>query len=501
MLPLAEDYKRQASASSYRDANLRLLRFRDRLVVKDLNLAAPEDELRQFARDRAQECRRQARRGRGPDQPALAACLPVAEKYRIVAPSLERYTEDECMERLCDERWWFRQLRRRAAQLVEQTARDLGVVSKHRSIYASDHGHAERARIKVATRQFLERSVAVNEAGDSFTLAELADKSVSNPVVRRAELMVRMRGFEEVAALRGDKALFVTLTTPSRMHAILSSGRANPAYDETSPRQAQDYLCRVWARIRAKLDRIGVRPYGFRIAEPHHDGTPHWHFLLFAPERYHGDIVGAFGRYGLAADPDEPGAQTHRIKVVEIDPEKGSPAGYVAKYVAKNVDGAHVEKDTYGTSAPTAAERIEAWARIWGIRQFQQIGGPPVTVWRELRRLRTPVEGEAESARMAADGSDWAAFVLVMGGVDIPRSSLAIVLVKLPDPNADDQQALVGFLLVRTTGELITTKHHRWEVRAGAAAGAAPPPRLPWTCVNNCTPPSERQGVAHDECV
>jgi hypothetical protein len=60
----------------------------------------------------------------------------------------------------------------------------------------------------------------------------------------------------------------------------------------------------------------------------------------------------------------------------------------VVKYVSKNIGGIEGEKsDEADASSETLAARVEAWASTWRIRQFQQLGGHFVTVWRELRRV------------------------------------------------------------------------------------------------------------------
>jgi hypothetical protein len=135
--------------------------------------------------------------------------------------------------------------------------------------------------------------------------------------------------------------------------------------------------------IRAELHRRGIQPYGFRVVEPHHDGTPHWHLLLFMPPEHRATVREVMRHYALQEDGDEPGAALHRFKAIAIDPDKGTAAGYIAKYIAKNIDGHALEKDLLDKPAQQAAEQITTWATTWGIRQFQQIGGPSVTVWRQ----------------------------------------------------------------------------------------------------------------------
>jgi hypothetical protein len=320
-------------------------------------------------------------------------------------PAGRDITRAGIVARFTDPTTWRRILRRVHATLLEGSAIALGLVHAGRrgGCYVSADSLKRRRGQRARNAAALASTVAVNDQGDADTLANIAAKGTANGEVRRAELMTRISGFELIANDLGHRATFVTVTCPSRMHKWRRGqvvDTPNPAYDGTLPSEAQAYLALQWQRFRAAAQRAGLGLYGFRIAEPHHDGCPHWHMLLWhkpmtdpvGKKKRTGDASIALGlllgRYFLANEsPDEPGADRYRVKVEAIDPSKGSAVAYVAKYVAKNIDGMHVGRDLYGAPAMEAAERVEAWASTWRIRQFQQIGGAPVGVWRELRRV------------------------------------------------------------------------------------------------------------------
>jgi hypothetical protein len=336
---------------------------------------------------------------------------------------------------------------------------------------------------------------AVNELGESFTLADLVDRSVSNPRIRRAELMVRIAGLERIASDLGHCGVFYTVTCPSRMHASLSrTGQKNPRYDGTTPREAQTYLTNLWACIRAKIARDGLKLYGLRVAEPQHDGTPHWHLLAFLPDDQRHRLTAILRDYAMRADPDEPGADKHRFREVLIDHEKGTAAGYVAKYVSKNIDGYGLADEPGNPKPNEAAERVQAWASTWGIRQFQFFGSPPVTVWRELRRLDADVEtGLIGEATKAADAGDWATFVRLMGGPSCKRRDAPIALWKRESNSTTRYgEPRTAYLLglACEDGKSIS-RPHVWEVKRRSEAGVSLSTDLavidPWSTVNNCT--------------
>ena len=134
---------------------------------------------------------------------------------------------------------------------------------------------------------------------------------------------------------------------------------------ETTPRAAHRYLCRLWNSVLRKFEHDGIECFGIRVVEPHHDGTPHWHLLMFVHPDHAPDLLRTMKEYALLDSPDEHGAQEHRFKHERIDPAKGSAAQYVANYISKNVDGYGVGTDHEADQpAEVAAPRAVVWARV-----------------------------------------------------------------------------------------------------------------------------------------
>lgn len=389
----------------------------------------------------------------------------ILRRIGLPPPEGPRMTAEGVFRRLQCVRWWRRSLRRHFGQAVENAMRARGHVRKGRAAYCTDWTLRRRTSQKARLRNMLQEAVATNEAGQQFSLFELAEKSVSNPALRRAELMTRISGFERIAQDCGHVALFGTLTAPSCYHAQHHNGGENELFKAAgrpTVRAAQQWLRKMWARARAKLARLSVKWYGFRIAEPHHDGTPHWHGIFFVDKHNADTLVTVLRGVWLKEHGDERGAAKYRCQFKKINPALGSASGYVAKYVAKNIDGFNVGPDyEAGGDSATTAHRVDAWASTHRIRQFQQIGGAPVGVWRECRRVSDAGDMAAiQDAVHCADEGDWAGFCKAAQGIELWKEQTG-------ECNQYREVKAPSVIGVQSGAAQVRTRVHEWSVQWG----------------------------------
>ncbi|MGG2143471.1 replication endonuclease [Symbiopectobacterium sp. RP] len=407
------------------------------------------------------------------------------------------------IRRMSDARWWLNSLRRTAKRWCEHLAIAMGYVHKHASPNVSTTAlrdwHEQRRR----ANEWRKSMDLEDEEGNRINLMDGYAASQANPAIRRTELMVRIRGYEDIANAQGYVGEFVTITAPSSHHATRENGRVNRKWNGASPADTQRYLNGVWACARAKCHRQGLRFFGMRSAEPHHDGTPHAHLLIFARPEEMGCIREILREYAMAADSDElrsAVAANARFDAKAIDPEKGSATGYVAKYISKNIDGYALDGETddeSGKPLKDHAQHATAWSSLWGIRQFQFIGSVPVTVWRELRRLNDSetargLSVEFAACHEAANAPDWAGYVNAQGGPVVKRDALAVRTWYQPTEilNQYGEEVLnIRGLFDTVVGEdsPILTRLKQWKIVPKLAVDVSNADALPRSSVTNCT--------------
>ncbi|CAH8189113.1 conserved hypothetical protein [Vibrio aestuarianus] len=434
---------------SFNEAMIQVQAANDRLLLNSHSAAMSDDEIKDLASVKSRTFKKVIFALPEPEQfdkaCELLASIGLSFRDELIKEKRNKGELFSLVNRACDEIFIRRQLRKKYAYIVEQVARDLSLVQRAKQVYCSDFSVMRQRERNASNQIALENTVAYdpNDLENWFTISELAEKSVSNKEIRRGEMFTRLRGFEEMAQELGHVAAFYTSTSPSRFHPV-SNGVVNKKWlDASRPtaNQAHDYLMTVWQALGRVLAKKNIKVYGMRIAEPHQDGTPHHHYLLFMLPEHRDFVTSEFQRLAFKDSPNEKGARKHRFTSEYIDPSKGSAVGYVAKYISKSIDGKHIDSDRDSSlNGIDAAERVVTWARVNGIKQFQFIGGPSVTVWREMRRLREEFkEGDIvlsdlsetehfmlEKIRKAADVGDWKDFCMAMGGVFVKRKDQPI---------------------------------------------------------------------------
>ncbi|HBX2646776.1 TPA: replication endonuclease [Klebsiella pneumoniae] len=474
-----------------------------------------------------------------PEQIHLSWEKVAAETMRldVIPPAFEQLRRKKCRRKpvpydlipgslarmLCAD-WWYRKLWQIRCEWREEQLRAVCLVNRKASPYVSYEAVIHKREQRRKSLEFFQSHELVNADGDTLDMEDVVNASSSNPAHRRNEMMACVKGLELIAEMRGDCAVFYTITCPSRFHATLNNGRPNPKWTSETVRQSSDYLVDTFAAFRKAMHKAGLRWYGVRVAEPHHDGTVHWHLLCFMRKKDRRTLTTLLRKFAIREDRPELGNNTGpRFKSELINPRKGTPTSYIAKYISKNIDGRglakEISKET-GKSLRDSAEHVSAWASLHRVQQFRFFGIPGRQAYRELRLLagqaaRQQADKKAgapvldnprlDAVLAAADAGCFATYIMKQGGVLVPRKHHLVRTAY----ELNDEPSTYGDHSIRIYGIWspivecrICTHAMKWkmvrkavdvqEATADQGAGA------PWTRGNNC-PLVEKTYQAGDE--
>jgi len=443
----------------------------------------------------------------------MAQAFNVTPMYwtRFCKGKLDAVSAIASMSRLVNPDWWLRQFKGQRTRWRESLLIAIGKVNRDASPYASKQAIREVRARRLSNLDYLKSCDLENiETGERFSLIDKVMASISNPEIRRMELMSTIAGTEKYAAANGDVGMFLTITTPSKYHPTRMVGKGdkkrvqrNHAWDKEAytPKDAQRYLCGIWSKMRTAFKDSGLSVYGMRVVEPHHDATPHWHMMLFTKPAMRQRVIDIMRKYAMKEDGDERGAAKNRFDCKHLN--RGGAAGYIAKYIAKNIDGYALEGERdheTGELLTDSAAAVTAWTATWRIPQFHPIGLPTMGSYRECRRIRSislteTFDEEVEAVRAAADAGDFMAYMSAQGGANVPRDDQTVRVARrvADELNAYDEEVkkVVGIFAPHLgDSRVYETRTTQWRIVSSAVdvevltlKSASGAPRSP---VNNC---------------
>ena len=162
---------------------------------------------------------------------------PMARAFNITPMHWNKYRKGKLdarsaiasLSRLVDAEWWERQLKAQRTRWREALLIAVGNVNRGASSYASKQAIREVKARRQSNFDYLNSRELENvETGERFSLIDKVMASISNPEIRRMELMAMIAGVEQAADTRGDKGMFITITTPSKYHPTRTVGKNSP---------------------------------------------------------------------------------------------------------------------------------------------------------------------------------------------------------------------------------------------------------------------------------
>lgn len=354
----------------------------------------------------------------------------------------------------------MRRLRREAGRADSWLAACLGLVGGRRGDGRPDFiSYAGLYRWQFRQRRAAEygRTHAIFD-GKSGTALDVVMRAAAE--ARRAQVVAMTMGMVEAGKRQGLTPVFVTLTLPPEWHPNPSKGgqHHDPAL---SPAAAADHLQDLWHRVLAMLRKRRVKLWGLWVVEPHRDGCPHRHAVVWMRADEIGDLR-------ECVEHHFPGE--HQTEIRPLCDGAASAATYILTYVMKGLPSAErVVPD--GKLKPTEEDhhgqwsRYRAWASQIGVRRWGTFGlrRGLTSLWRGIYGMKeAPAEPHARRVWRAMRKGKWATALALLGAWSRdPRLTLAY---REQETRFGDTRRVVVGCADRLTGAATTWKTTAWRI-------------------------------------
>jgi hypothetical protein len=221
-----------------------------------------------------------------------------------------------------DPAWQRRRLRRTAGLARQHLAAALGTIGRGAAPYADSYTLARRRERDAAAREWAAAHVWQPPGGGEPV--PVATLRAAGEAGRLHRLGAMCRGLDEIAERDGLTPIMVTLTLPPEWHPAPSMGRRTWTPDR-GPEATDDALRHRWQRLRARLATAKVRLLGIRVWEPHQDGCPHAHALLYVQPHQ----IEVVDRHLRAVCPEPVAGQRVASDLVVVDRNRARGSTYL----------------------------------------------------------------------------------------------------------------------------------------------------------------------------
>jgi hypothetical protein len=280
-------------------------------------------------------------------------------------------------KRTSNEYWQFKQLRKRQKVARSELSALLKTTGRN-SIYVDDFQFqtwkAKEARNNnISKTVILEVENPTNKFEEKikfslFDAREMGEKAQVN------RIFCMTKGIESAGIQRKLVPVFITITLPGEWHPNPLNSGLN-WNNENTPHKAVAEINRIWNTYRKYLNKAKIKPLGMKVIEPHKDGTPHMHLMLYFEQD---DLVEADRLLVLARPETNQNRERVGTQFKIFDTENCKVSSYMMKYIKKSLNH-KIEKHTDDENLEdgdhlTNHSRVRAWASENNVRRFSFIG-------------------------------------------------------------------------------------------------------------------------------